>query len=301
MINRKTAVTLVEQLDSFIPILYETGGRTLLFAKQNGRLFRVLCHPKNPLFFVVFPDRIERMTWQDVKNISKNAAGRPSTRFWAQQLSRLFQTFSNNMAGVELKMSPGLYENSCSMVVAADDFKGYLENLSQPIVVQRENRFAQAIMPVVKPAPAPVVKPAPAPVVSVAPAPVVETKPILIEKEAKTEPLSVLEMDDIQIVDTDLSLPADKVFQVNQDIVDFYGVSDNRPNFNAFYEICKMKRALQLGIRDIYDSRCHDFEFAPRWFNNQEIIFKTGEACVHISIDKKAVSFITLKQRNVGN
>ncbi len=126
--------------------------------------------------------------------------------------------------------------------------------------------------------------------------------PVVVEsaaEKAQKNMRALLQKENIVVTDTDLSLPAGKEeYQSDRKILSYYGAADKRLNFEYFYLICKMKRAIQLGIRDIKNTRCEDFEFAPRLFNNQEIIFKIGDECVHLVVNNEVKSGYIINVRS---
>ncbi len=77
------------------------------------------------------------------------------------------------------------------------------------------------------------------------------------------------------------------------DVLDFYGMREAAPNFQSFYTINVLKKAIELKQRNLKNPTCYDFEFTPQLFDNKTIIFKQGDEIISLSLNRKQpASFI---------
>lgn len=124
MTEKQIAIQQVESLDSFDPIAYTKGKRTILFAKQNNRLFRIVFSFSKPAFFVLTPTQIEHMTDQDVSDILENYKGDDSDiENRLSYLPTLFKDFKKNAIQPDNQQASFLYEKTCLLISTSENFK----------------------------------------------------------------------------------------------------------------------------------------------------------------------------------
>ncbi len=101
----------------------------------------------------------------------------------------------------------------------------------------------------------------------------------------------LLNVDSFVLNETVFELPANIVSTpVETDLLEFYGMRDVAPNFQSFYTIQSLKKAISLNLNDLKNPACYDFDFMPQLFDNRMMVFKQGDECVSLSVNRKQPS-----------
>ncbi len=128
------------------------------------------------------------------------------------------------------------------------------------------------------------------------------TQPSVVKPVSTTPPATVeiydgyriLNEEEIPLKNTKIPTPEQVTAVLLPDaVIQFYNTQALAPNFQFFQTINMLKIAIALGARDLKHPDCLNFDFSPRLFDNQHIMFKQGDEQVSLSLNaNQPASFI---------
>ncbi len=117
--------------------------------------------------------------------------------------------------------------------------------------------------------------------------------PIIAPEPAPYDGFCILEATRLSVQDTDLPTPLNvQRVSLPLEVIDFYDMHQAAPNFQTFYTIQTLKKAIELNLthKELKNPAVHNFDFAPRLFDNQTMTFKWGDEVVSLSLNRKQPS-----------